>query len=781
MIPVRKYMLLLLLWAGAAAAEDVAAELQRAGRQVELLENKTSLVRSQYLEFRDQSMERTAFERKLNDGQVLMLLKDYVRAALVFSDLVQDERYREHPAYAEVLFNLAESLFANKNYIEARAYFLQTVRHTHGRIYLKQSLVRLMQIALNINDYAAVDDVYKQLSAQPELITPQAKYLWAKTLLNRNIVDKASAVLASIGGAEDYYLQAQYLLGVALIRQGKTAEALEIYRRLKQAKARRADEARIIELAWLAEGRLLYDSGNYVQALDCYQNIPHTSPLFDQTLLETAWNYISLANQSENPQERERYFNDALRTLEILEVSTPDSTLVPKTLLLRGHVLEKMGRFEQAAEVFMQVSRDYGQVRAQIDQLFSAHADPVAYFNQLAFQSLDRIDLASFLPPLAARWLPEGEDMAAALSILKDLEVGQRYVAESRQLLDKLQRLLESEDRINLVPAMKEALKIALEVENGRLLVEKTLSDLDERIVSEHIKPDEKRSLEELRRQREELEKAITGLPVTGDDFQKRQQAIRGHIEELERQIYQSVVTVMGMKAQLKAMDEWLTANALELAEKGQAVEAFREEIARGRSAAGELEKELSELQVELSTEKARLGLDRETLAQEEELRGRYSEILARERQLAEQIQSRLGPQGVQQLSQVNQLRQRLEKLKGEIAAIRRGIDEKVNLETEKLKKRAMEEYTRLEEFQNALEKLAEESKNLAGKVAYESLRDVYDKFYQLVLEGEVGMLDVAWGEKQAKTRAITELGRKLGAERKQLYQEFKGALEDTN
>jgi hypothetical protein len=71
------------------------------------------------------------------------------------------------------------------------------------------------------------------------------------------------------------------------------------------------------------------------------------------------------------------------------------------------------------------------------------------------------------------------------------------------------------------------------------------------------------------------------------------------------------------------------------------------------------------------------------------------------------------------------------------------------------------------------------ESENLAGEVAYRALEEVRRKFYKLVLDADVGILDVAWGRKQLRTKKISELGRKLGKERRRLHEEFKSVLEE--
>ena len=99
---------------------DLSDDLSRASKQLELLETKTNLIENQYIQFSDPKSKIRHFETRLNDGQALMLLKDYVRAAIVFYDLVENEEFKDHVGYTDAVFSYAEALFFNKHFIDAR-------------------------------------------------------------------------------------------------------------------------------------------------------------------------------------------------------------------------------------------------------------------------------------------------------------------------------------------------------------------------------------------------------------------------------------------------------------------------------------------------------------------------------------------------------------------------------------------------------------------------------------------------------------------------------------
>jgi tetratricopeptide (TPR) repeat protein len=762
---------------GFASIDD---EITSVDKQIRLLEDKLSLTRHEYTQFQDSVVDLSKFESRLNDGQSLMLLKDYVRAAIVFFDLVENEAYRGHPSYADALFNLAEALLFNRNFIDAGNYYRKVLDHPRGRPFRKLALTRLMQIALNTNDFGKVDETHQALLKETSTAMPEVEYFWGKTLFLRGRIDEAQRSFSSIAAGQPYFFQARYFLGVTLIRQGKAEAAQEVFAALSQSNPQNAQDKNITELSHLAQGRILHDLGKEVAALDAFQSIEHTSPNFDEALFEICWTYIQRAEQSEKPEDRSKWLLEASRTLEILEVSTPDSTLVPRANLLKGSILQKMGKFEEASQAFLKVGQTYASVKQQLDDLVARHEDPVRYFNEVAGKNLDSFDLSAYLPPVAVKWMTNQNEISAALGVMKDLEMGRRFVAESRALLGKLNSLLkDNRDRINLFPVLADGAKRCLEIENARVIVDRTLAAVEERIVMERVSMDERKALVAAKTEREKLEHSLDALPTTKKQFDSREQRVRERIESLEQSVFQSGIGLKGMKGQLSAMEEWVRVHEKELAGREEDVREFREEIRRGWATANQLQAELDELTNLLVTEKARAGMDSDVLSQEDDVRKRYSEALGRERELANAIHHRLGPEGTEQVSRINEMRMRTERLGHDAKDVQRKLNEMVDHEANKLLKQAELEEQNLQAFDAALSKTEQESQNIAGEVAYKALQEIREKFYRLVLDSDVGLLDVAWSRMQEKGRQIGDLTKKKNAESRQLHKEFKSVLEE--
>src|SRR5207248_11786542 len=86
------------------------------------------------------------------------------------------------------------------------------------------------------------------------------------------------------------------------------------------------------------------------------------------------------------------------------------------------------------------------------------------------------------------------------------------------------------------------------------------------------------------------------------------------------------------------------------------------------------------------------------------------------------------------------------------------------------------------EELASASDKLGavlDESKSLGGGLAQAMFTKVADKFYDLVVRSDVGIIDVSWGLKDQKTQAVTRLTNQKSLELKAVEEDFRKVLED--
>ena len=109
------------------------------------------------------------------------------------------------------------------------------------------------------------------------------------------------------------------------------------------------------------------------------------------------------------------------------------------------------------------------------------------------------------------------------------------------------------------------------------------------------------------------------------------------------------------------------------------------------------------------------------------------------------------------------------------------GPRERVERRAQKLRDQVLTEATMLDGFSKDTEAITEQTRNLVGRIAFDSFRRVQRSFYDLVLKADVGVVDVSFQRKQDKTGEIQKKSAMKERELKQLADEFKDVLKDVD
>jgi hypothetical protein len=119
--------------------------------------------------------------------------------------------------------------------------------------------------------------------------------------------------------------------------------------------------------------------------------------------------------------------------------------------------------------------------------------------------------------------------------------------------------------------------------------------------------------------------------------------------------------------------------------------------------------------------------------------------------------------------------------LKDRVARAKTTIRERVQRRAQKLREQVLAEATLLEGFTRDTDAITGETRNLVGRIAFDSFRRVQKSFYDLVLKADVGVVDVSFQRKQDKTSDIQKKSAAKDRELKQLDEEFKEVLKDVD
>lgn len=751
-----------------------AQSIEQVTREVVDIEGQTARLLREPLR-RTQRRSPTFIEERLTDGELFYRLQDYVRASIIFTDIV--ENHREHRAFPDALFLLGDSLFRAGDYLGARTRLRELISHSGDpafRPYLQRALGRLIEIAIHTRDFEGVEDYFAQLSRiPPSEIEATTNYFRAKYLYNRAVptedvlrsraegepapqldqaaLEEARQAFEAVQEGSPYYPQARYFIGVIYTLREQYPQAIEAFRRVLRSPSDTDEQRAVLELTQLALGRLYYETDQLDQAVEAYQAVPRTSANFHIALYEIAWVYIRMGDSTR-----------AERALEVLAVAAPESRFMPDGKLLRGNLLLRNGRFDDANRTFREIAREFGPVRRELDQILADHADPAAYFRGLVRENMESFDANAFLPPLAQRWAELEGDMDRALSVLSDLAQARRLVRETTELVERLEAALAQPNRVALFADLRLQMERATALRNRNARVRRDLMQ-----ILEQQDPRTAQSVADLRNEMRSIERFFDGMPVDDADFAEFDDDVLGRYRRLGRELGRMEVELQGMEARLIAMERYLADTEEERNPEG--VAAMRAEIAAHRASVEAYREQIRQLRIGLEASRIQVGVGDARYERHDQLRRQHA-------RLAEQAAQRIGandPALARLFARVDQVDQELDRREAEIATI---VEER----TTDIRTQLQDESQRITGYRQALTDLEQETEEVVGAVTYENFRQVQTRFYDLVLRADVGRIDVAWAEREEHRMRVEMLTRDRATEMRTLDDEFREIMDET-
>ena len=753
-----------------------AQELTAATHEMTEIEQLTNQLRPPVMHS-SELRSPTYVEERLTDGELFYRLKDYVRASIILIDIV--ENFPNHRSYPDALFLLGESLFQASDYLGARARYRTIIDHADESAYrphVQASLGRLIEIAIRIRNFDGVDRYFERLARLPpseiEGATAyfRAKYLYSVAVpsdltaapegplpqVDPQKLEQARLAFEAVPAGSPYALQARYFTGVIYTLRGQYNPAIDAFKRVAQVKPQNEAQTDVVELAQLSLGRLYYETDQVQRSIDAYQSISRTSKRFETALYEVAWTYIRQGDSTH-----------AERSLEVLSVAAPESQYIPDAKILRGNLLLRDGRYPAAASVFGEVTKEFQPVRNELDKLLAQQADPQAYFRELVRAQLDQFDDQAFLPPLALRWARIEGDMRRAVQAVGDLSQARHMTKETGDLIDRLGGALHAPNRVNIFPDLRDLRERSVALRNRLERVRQQLIAADEAQTQQYNSAE----LAGVRAQRRDLERSLAALPVKDSDFERRNSDTDNQFLVLDKELSALEVQLLGIDARIVATDRFLT-DSMRSADQQTGVEAYRTELTTQRQALADYREQLARLHAELEASRLQVGVGDSMYQRDDKLRTAHAQLVARERQLV----SALGGRGT---AAADALFRRATTVEAALDVRDKQVDQVVDERTRDMQRVLGEEGGKLVGYRQGLAVLDTETEDVVGGLSYANYRQVQQRFYDLVLKADVGVVDVGWAEREEHRTRIEMLTRERARSLQSLDDEFREIMDD--
>ncbi len=746
-----------------------AARLDDAEREATSIEERLLFVERTYGR-PDESLASRA-HRKYSEGETQFLLGDWMHAAVLLYDAVEQPEFRAGPEYPQALAYLGDALRHQGACGSALTQYdaLLALGPTPAR---GAAIAGALDCRVKLRRFDGVDALAAEAQAAfPRGVPPEVGYLIAKATYFRpdlrpaERLERASQAFAAV--APPYHVAAAYFLGALQVEAGALDQAAARFERCITLEGKDQKQVEIRELCALALGRVYAEQGRWADSLDRYQLVPRDSPRFNEALYEIAWGFV-----------RAKAYEQALATAGMIVDLAPESQLAPEATILEGHLNLRLGHYADATESFNKVINAYAPVRDEIDAVLTMHENPIRYFDELIGRQGKAFDVASVLPAMAVKWATAQRDVGGALDLVASLENGRRDVDDANAAAVRVQTLLSRAGGLDAAPLLKTGWASAEAVENAVTRLEGEVASLAVAASRDALPSGPRAELERVHAERLALQGRLEALPRTTGEVEARQQRMARRLDQVERSTFQLGYQVESSAAAIAATEAWLEQHRMEIASDDSGRSEFSEELRQQRATVTGYQADLRALGRDVAEARdAARGVD--GLGGEAALRKEYRELLAQERTLIAAARPLLGAGTQADLARGEALQDRLGRTGQRALELKEQFAVQARARAQALQARVAAERDRLTEQQAALEALVGDSREVIGRIAFRSFSAVRAQFYRLVLKADVGIIDVAWSRKRERLDRIQQLSQQKAVELEQLDRDFKSVLQE--
>jgi tetratricopeptide (TPR) repeat protein len=519
----------------------------------------------------------------------------------------------------------------------------------------------------------------------------------------------------------------------------------------------------VIDLSWMAIGRLYYEMEQYTQASEAYAKVGRDSPVFDTMLYELAWVYVRLGDVQR-----------AERALEVLSIADPSSPLVGDGTLLRADLLLRAGAFDKALQLYEGVRTQYDPMRQRVEDFLDKNKDSAVFYEKLSQQTLDTIDVQDQLPPLAIRWAREAEDGPLAFAVIDDVNTCKSLIKQSYVLIDKLTAITDASNRVRAFPELaageEKALGLLNRISRARLDIARGLDEEEPGDLSGEIG--------NVRNERRALMGAMGSLPTTSADFNERDVQGMRQWNTVSQSLTQRNHEIDSLQATINGLRRMLKDDAARgVTRDANTIARFNAELDDNERLLKVYQQQAVELRKQIEFGRFQVGIGDARYQADAHNRVQFRDLLEREVQLAAQGQAGSSAQRYAQQVQgtLTQARAVEDRLVSAFSQIEAQVASKIG----ELRAKIESERQKIVGYEGQLNALDNESKDLVGQVARRNFEFVRDKLRSIVLRADVGITEQAWEVREEQLDRVHNLQAERARQEHLLDEELREVLDD--
>ena len=731
---------------------------------------------------------------RLANADMLLHAKNYDAAVGVLNKVLELSRQGKatETDYADASFLIGEAYFQSRQYLSARRHYREVLDHaarpSYGE-YVGRSLSRLVDVALRTDDLESLDYVFARLDALPQADkSGSLAYARSKAFYARKDYGAAKSAVNSVPVGSDYTLQAQYLLGVVLMKESLAAtpapaapaasgtggakpaaapdtrftQAIEQFRKVTRMPVTTPAAGHVVDLAWMAIGRLFHETDDYVEAAEAYSHVDRRSPEFSTMLYELAWVYVRLGD-----------FERAQRALEVLTITDPNNLELADGSLLRADLMLRAGEFQNALGLYKDVSGHFDPIRQQLDDFLKSTNDPAVYYDKL---TADDFGAASDdkLPKVVLDWARDQAEDQHVFGVIDDVSRSRALIKDSRKLASKLSAVLSVSSRVKAFPEIQTQLQQVFSLSNKLARARGTLAEGLDDVANANVGGE----LASVRNERRTLQKRLGWMPVTEGEFIRRDESGDTQWSKASQALQELTVEADKLNAIVNGLHRVMNeADKHGVTSDPQSRARFQLEIEANERDLSTYHKKIDEFRNAVEVGKAQIGFGDQRYVDDLDVRKRFRELLSREVTLVASGQD--SSDAAAYAKSIQPLLSRADSDDAALDVQRVKWEQQAVEQANGLRDKISQEIALVEGYAQNLDGLDQQARLLVGEIAMKNFGLVRDRLKSIVLRADVGIVQEAWEVREEQALRVRNLQRERAREEQTLNDELREVLDD--
>jgi chromosome segregation ATPase len=358
--------------------------------------------------------------------------------------------------------------------------------------------------------------------------------------------------------------------------------------------------------------------------------------------------------------------------------------------------------------------------------------------------------------------------------VIDDVNECKTLIRQSYQLIDKLTALTAAANRVRAFPELEAgeetALSLLNKISRARLALARGLDDEEPRDLGGEIG--------QVRAERRALMASIEGLPVGPEDFAKREQQGLTQWNRLSQQLTQRSAEIDSLQASINGLRRMLSEGPQQgVARDPASVQRFQAEISANERDLKRYRDQVDELRRQIEMGRVQIGLGDSRYQNDASARDQFRDVLEHEVQLASGGSAGGGAQRL--AGQASPLLFQARQYESQLVAALQQIEAQVAERSGQLQAKVEAERGRLAGYQQQLNGLDNEARDLVGHVAQRNFGLVRDKLRGIVLRADVGITEQAWEVREEELDRVRSLQSERARQEQLLDEELKEVRDD--